>query len=87
MDWSGIESESPWQVVCCVLLSVVFCVLYCSVTSYRSVLLFFFCVLYCSCSCIIYVIVLYFVLYCTLSLYCTCSSIVLSLLVLHVTLQ
>jgi hypothetical protein len=30
------------------LLCCVFCVLYCSVTSYYSVLLFFICVLYCS---------------------------------------
>jgi hypothetical protein len=37
-------------------LCCVFCVLYCSVTLYPSVLLFFFCVLYCS---------LFF--YCTLS--------------------
>jgi hypothetical protein len=30
------------------LISLLFCVLYCSMTSYCSVLLFFFCVLYCS---------------------------------------
>jgi hypothetical protein len=61
-------------ITCNCFLFVVFCVLFCSVTSYCSVLLFFFCVLYCSCSCIVHVIVFYSVLVLYLFFFCTESA-------------